>query len=281
MGRRFWTLWASFSASNLGDGLSLVAFPLLAVNLTDDARLVAAVAAARFLPFLVVGLPAGVLIDRFDRRRIAMIAQLVRSVVLIGLVLAIFGDAASIALLAGGGFVVGVAEVMTPRTVVVGFPESTGANELVDAEHPFSRYPVYTDDLDHITGYVLLSDALARVADDEHSAPLDSMRRDLVVVPEEDSLLEVFEALIEKKEHIALVVDEYGGTSGIVTMEDVIETLLGLEITDETDMNTDMQALARERWQQRASKLGLDAERDAQIRFGLTGRSEVPRPNSE
>lgn len=112
LGRRFWTLWASFSASNLGDGLSLVAFPLLAVNLTDDARLVAAVAAARFLPFLVVGLPAGVLIDRFDRRRIAMIAQLVRSVVLVGLVMAIFGDAASIALLAGGGFVVGVAEVM-------------------------------------------------------------------------------------------------------------------------------------------------------------------------
>jgi len=112
LGRRFWTLWTSFTASNLGDGLSLVAFPLLAVNLTDDARLVAAVAAARYLPFLVVGLPAGVLIDRFDRRRIAMAAQLVRSLVLLGVIAAIVGDAASIALLAGGGFIVGVAEVM-------------------------------------------------------------------------------------------------------------------------------------------------------------------------
>ncbi len=112
LGRRFWTLWTAFSASNLGDGLSLVAFPLLAVNLTDDARLITAVAAARVLPFLVVGLPAGVLIDRFDRRRIAMAAQLVRSAVLVGVVAAIFGDAASILLLAVCGFAVGVAEVM-------------------------------------------------------------------------------------------------------------------------------------------------------------------------
>ncbi len=75
LGRRFWTLWSAFSASNLGDGLTLVGFPLLAITLTDDARLVAVVFAFRFLPFLVVGLPAGVLIDRFDRRHIAMVAR--------------------------------------------------------------------------------------------------------------------------------------------------------------------------------------------------------------
>ena len=112
LGRRFWTLWASFSVSNLGDGLSLVAFPLLAVNLTDDARLVAAVAAARTIPFLVVGLPAGVVIDRFDRRRIAIVAQILRSAVLVGIVATVLADSATIALLVGGGFIVGVAEVM-------------------------------------------------------------------------------------------------------------------------------------------------------------------------
>ncbi len=89
------------------------------------------------------------------------------------------------------------------------------------------------------------------------------------------------EDLVEGREHIALVIDEYGGTAGIATMEDVIETLIGLEITDETDMNEDMQALARDRWRARASQLGLleDDERDAAIRFGLTG-GEPPHTES-
>ena len=87
----------------------------------------------------------------------------------------------------------------------------------------------------------------------------------------------MFEKLLDGREHIALVVDEYGGTAGIVTMEDVIETLLGLEITDETDRNEDMQTLARDQWRERASRLGLleQTERDATIRLGLTG--EKPR----
>ena len=170
-------------------------------------------------------------------------------------------------------------DVMTPRTVLVAFPETARAHELVDAARPFSRYPVYTDE--QITGYVLLGDALSRVAGDEHDAPLSTMRRDLVVVPDGESLLEVFERLVDEREHIGLVVDQDGGTAGIVTMEDVIETLHGLEITDETDTNEDMQALARERWQQRAAKLGLldDAERESRIRFGLTG-GEPPRSDS-
>ena len=85
---------------------------------------------------------------------------------------------------------------------------------------------------------------------------------------------------MEERVHIALVLDDYGGTAGIVTMEDVIETLIGLEITDETDHDEDMQVLARERWEARAAKLGLldDAERDATIRWGLTG-GEPPRPH--
>ncbi len=169
-------------------------------------------------------------------------------------------------------------DVMTPRTVVVAFPETATAEQLVDAKRPFSRYPVYANDRDDITGYVLLGDALSEVAEDRHSTPLSALRRDLVAVPEDESLLEVFEDLVDGREHIALVVDEYGGTAGIATMEDVIETLLGLEITDETDRTEDMQVLARDQWRARAGRLGLldDDERDATIRLGLTG-GEPPR----
>lgn len=169
-------------------------------------------------------------------------------------------------------------DVMTPRTVLVAFPESALVDELVEAKRPFSRYPVYTENYDNITGYVLLSDALAAVADDAHDTPLAELRRDIVAVPLDQSLLEVFERLVDGREHIARVVDEYGGTAGIATMEDVIETLLGLEITDETDKTEDMQVLARERWRDRATQLGLveDAERDAAIRLGLTGNKPQP-----
>ena len=166
-----------------------------------------------------------------------------------------------------------VSDVMTPRTVVVAFPDTATVQELVEARRPFSRYPVFSNDQDHITGYVLLSDALTQVADDAHDIPLADLRRDIVVVPEDESLLEVFERLVEGRDHIARVIDDYGGTAGVVTMEDVIETLLGLEITDENDTTEDMQALARDQWRSRAAQLGIgdDAERDATIRFGITG----------
>jgi len=165
------------------------------------------------------------------------------------------------------------ADVMTPRTVMVAFAETATVDELVDAKRPFSRYPVYAENLDHITGYVLLSDALTEVADDAHDTQLVDLRRDFEAVPESEPLLEVFERLIEGREHIALVVDQYGGTAGIATMEDVIETLLGLEITDETDRTEDMQVLARDQWRARAVQLGLveDAAREAEIKLGLTG----------
>ncbi len=185
-----------------------------------------------------------------------------------------------------------VSDVMTPRTVVVAYSEQATVQDLMEAKRPFSRYPVYAENRDDITGYVLLSDALARVADDAHETPLQELRRDLVAVPASRSLLEVFEDLVDGREHIALVLDEYGGTAGIATMEDVIETLIGLEITDETDKTEDMQALARDQWRHRAAQLGilageegeeaaaLEAEqREATIRLGLTG-GEPPRPST-
>lgn len=174
-----------------------------------------------------------------------------------------------------------VSDVMTPRTVMVAFPETTTVQQLMDAKRPFSRYPVYAGNHDDITGYVLLSDALTKVADDAHDTPLSALRRDLDAVIETEPLLRVFDRLVADREHITLVIDEYGGTAGIATMEDVIETLLGLEITDETDKNEDMQLLARDQWRERAAQRGLldQAERDATIRLGLTG-GEPPRGES-
>lgn len=113
LGRPFWTLWTAFTASNLGDGLSLVALPLLAIRLTDDARLVAAVAVFQYLPYLIVGLPAGVVIDRYDRRWIAAIAQSARAVVVGGLGLVLIAGDATIVVLFIVGFLIGTSEVMT------------------------------------------------------------------------------------------------------------------------------------------------------------------------
>lgn len=156
-----------------------------------------------------------------------------------------------------------VSDVMTPRTVVVAFPETATVQQLVDAKRPFSRYPLYAENHDDITGYVMLADALAQVADDVPETPLGDLRRDLAAVPQAQSVLEVFEGLVEDHEHIVLIVDEYGGTAGIATMEDVIETMIGLEIRDETDTTEDMQVLARNQWRTRAIKLGLvDPDQD-------------------
>ncbi len=113
LGRPFWTLWTAFTASNLGDGLGLVAMPLLAIRLTDDARLVAAVAVCQYLPFLIIGLPAGVVLDRFDRRWIAVTAQVGRALVLSGLVIVVARGGATIAALMLASFLIGASEVMT------------------------------------------------------------------------------------------------------------------------------------------------------------------------
>ena len=113
LGRPFWTLWAAFTASNFADGLSYVAMPLLAIELTDDARLVAAVAVFQYLPFLIIGLPAGIVLDRFDRRWIAVTAQVVRAGVLGGLALVVLSGTATIESLMLASFLIGASEVMT------------------------------------------------------------------------------------------------------------------------------------------------------------------------
>jgi CBS domain containing-hemolysin-like protein len=149
--------------------------------------------------------------------------------------------------------------VMTPRTVVVAADESTSIRAFHDS-HPdlrFSRIPVHAGALDHLTGYVLKDDILKRIVDGDGDKPLAEIRRDVTAVSESFPIPKLFHHFIDTREHLAAVIDEFGGLAGIVTMEDVIETLLGMEIVDEQDGTVDMQALAREQWERRARRLGL------------------------
>ena len=142
-----------------------------------------------------------------------------------------------------------VAEIMTPRTVIEGLREDVTAAEAVaeKEEFQFSRLPVYAGTIDEVTGFVLTREVLLAAVKGRGDTPLSDMRRDLPRVREAMTLDQLFDFLVEKDRHIALVEDELGGTAGVVTLEDLIETLLGTEIVDEQDAIADLQALARRR----------------------------------
>jgi CBS domain containing-hemolysin-like protein len=153
---------------------------------------------------------------------------------------------------------------MTPRVVVAVADESLVLREFLKNKDylKYSRIPIYANNDENITGYVFRQTVFEKLAEDQHDMQLKEIKREIVVVPNSIVLFSLWEKLLEKKEHIALIVDEYGGMDGIVTMEDVIETLLGLEIIDEKDTITDMQKYARERWKTRQAKYSMLAHLD-------------------
>ncbi|MCF8357348.1 MAG: hemolysin family protein [Prolixibacteraceae bacterium] len=152
-----------------------------------------------------------------------------------------------------------VTDIMTPRVVVAVADENLTLNEFLQKKEylNFSRIPVYAGNEENITGYVFRQTVFEKLAEDQHTLKLKNIARKIVIVSNSMVLFSLWEILLEKREHIALIVDEYGGVDGIVTMEDIIETLLGLEILDEKDMVTDMQKYARERWKARQAKYNL------------------------
>jgi CBS domain containing-hemolysin-like protein len=163
-------------------------------------------------------------------------------------------------------------DVMTPRTVLVAYPEDTPLGDIADDAQPFSRFPIYDGDRDHVTGYVLRDDVLHSLARDRQDRPAKEIAREILTVPNGLPLPELFERLLDRREHLALVVGEYGGTEGVVTVEDVVETLLGLEIVDEVDEEHDMQHAARRQWEERARRLGL-VEGDAEEALDAIGQA--------
>lgn len=155
-------------------------------------------------------------------------------------------------------------DVMTPRTVMKIASEETTVQEFFDANRPlrFSRIPLYKDRMDNITGYFLKDELMETIINKNGKQPLNTLKREILVTNRSKPIPELFEKFVSQREHISLVVDEYGSVSGLVTMEDVIETLLGLEIMDESDNVEDLQVLARKNWEGRAKRLGIIKEED-------------------
>ncbi|MGC6429762.1 MAG: CNNM domain-containing protein [Jejuia sp.] len=153
-------------------------------------------------------------------------------------------------------------DVMTPRTVMKTEDETTTVEDFFkrNLNLRFSRIPVYANDQDNITGLVLKDEIFKEMALGKGDKNLSELKRDIIVVNRGLAIPTLFEKLVETRNHMALVVDEYGSVSGLVTMEDVIETLLGLEIMDESDNVSDLQSLARKSWEARAKKLGIIEE---------------------
>ena len=152
-----------------------------------------------------------------------------------------------------------VKDIMTPRIVVVKFQEDTTIADVLNDDEPLrvSRIPVYGKNEEDITGYVLKNDLYLNLSEGNGETKLKEIKRDVLIVPEGISIKLLMERLLESQEHIVVVVDEYGGLSGVATMEDVVETLLGMEIVDEIDAIEDMQKLARQKWRDRAKSLGI------------------------
>ncbi|MFD2587903.1 CNNM domain-containing protein [Croceitalea marina] len=150
-------------------------------------------------------------------------------------------------------------DIMTPRTVMKIASEDTTIQDFFDNNRPFrfSRIPVFKDRADNITGFFLKDELLEAIINKSGNKTLGTIKREILITNRDKPIPELFEKFVEKKEHISLVVDEYGSVSGIVTMEDVIETLLGLEIMDESDNVEDLQVLARKNWEARAKRLGI------------------------
>ncbi len=146
-------------------------------------------------------------------------------------------------------------DAMTPRVVAAIAPESMTLREFYKDKRYLhhSRIPVYADNDEYITGYILRMDALQLLADDKFDRTLGSIRRDIASFGVDTPLDSIWDEMLGKDEQIAVIIDEYGSFQGILTLEDVIETLLGSEIVDEKDTVRDMQQFARDKWKKQSN----------------------------
>lgn len=146
-----------------------------------------------------------------------------------------------------------VYDIMTPRSVLMALPTSMTIQEVLEQHKPirYSRIPVYAENMDHIQGVVHRYQILEASSDDQDNVKLGELMTSLHSIPEDITVSACLDQLIHRNDHIFLVVDDYGSTMGIVTLEDAIETLLGVEIIDEFDSVADLRAYALEQWKKR------------------------------
>lgn len=146
------------------------------------------------------------------------------------------------------------AQIMTPAPVVATAIETMTVAEFYEIGderlHSYSRIPLYDEEEEYIKGYVLRAEVLEELSEDRFAMQLADLMRPILQFRDDEPVSNIWEQMLAKKEHISVVLDEYGSMRGIVTMEDVIETMLGVEIVDENDEAEDMQDLAREKWHQ-------------------------------
>lgn len=149
-----------------------------------------------------------------------------------------------------------IKEVMTPRIVVVTANEEMTLEDFLKNKEflHFSRIPIFHENKDNITGYVFRELVFEKLAEDQFNLKLKDIKREIIQFPESMTLFDAWDEMLQKKEHISLIIDEYGGMDGITTLEDIIESLLGFEIVDEKDQVEDMQKYAIKRWQERQKK---------------------------
>ena len=148
-------------------------------------------------------------------------------------------------------------DVMTPRVVAKTAPENMTLRAYYDSDEydHFSRIPLYNPSSpEYITGYVLRNDALEELTEDHFRKTLGGIKRPMPSFDQNMTLGVIFDSMLKQKSQIAQVIDEYGMFVGILTLEDIIETIFGFEIIDENDTVIDMQQYARERWEQRQKK---------------------------
>ncbi|MFQ3251656.1 CNNM domain-containing protein [Glaciecola sp.] len=151
-----------------------------------------------------------------------------------------------------------VKDAMTHRTVVFSVPESITVNEFVEEKLPteFSRIPIYENEhRENISGYVIKSDILLAKANGEGDKKLSELSNSLPTVLSNMPLSSTFDQFLKSRIHMVLVVDEYGGLEGLLTLEDLLESLLGIQIVDESDTNVSMKQLAKVMWRRREQRL--------------------------
>lgn len=159
-------------------------------------------------------------------------------------------------------------DIMTPRTVITALDQQITLEQAaaVSMRYPFSRVPIFDDNIDKITGFVMRYEILLGNSQGRGQQPLASLRRDMLFLPKGASLSSMLETFLDGRHHIAVVVDDFGGAAGLVTLEDLIEALMGMEIIDELDGVDDMQGFARKQWLERARALGIvEANSDVSI----------------
>jgi len=165
-----------------------------------------------------------------------------------------------------------IADVMTPRAVLVMMPAKMTLDAFMKREEigAFSRIPVFGETYDEVQGYVLAREVFAFLAaGGDRGRILEQFKRPICVLPKTYSVGDALRAMTAKREHLAIVLDEYGGVSGLVTLEDLFETLLGVEIVDESDRVTDLRKVAMNIRDQRLARLEKKRHPD----------SPYPQPN--